>query len=237
YDIVSAESATGTELHGNDIAPNTVGDPLYATASGTSMATPATAGRGALVLQAYRQKYGSDPSGASGVSGFRAPAYALLRAALMNTATTDLYEARWVTTIGGVSQDLYEVRNVGPGDPYVGPEAEGAGKLNVVRAVSALRDGAVVYSTASGSGATLGTGHRDLQGAWEAGVVAAGGAEPQSFVVHAAPAGGPLTATFSFVAGHPSDTTSAIVVAKGAWSMKLPGRTKVGRGGDATVTF
>src|SRR5262249_789113 len=107
YDIVSVESATGTELHGNDLAPNTIADPLYPTASGTWMATAATSGSAALVLQAYRQRYGSDPSGSSGVTGFRAPAYALLRAALMNTATTDLYEARWVTTLGGVSQDLY----------------------------------------------------------------------------------------------------------------------------------
>ncbi len=101
--------------------------------------------------------YGSDPSGGSGVSGFRAPSYVLLRAALMSTASTDLYEARWVSTIAGVSQDLYELRNVGPADPFVGPEAEGAGKLNLARAVSALRDGAVVYSTASGSGDSLGT--------------------------------------------------------------------------------
>jgi subtilisin family serine protease len=153
YDIVSAESSTGTELHANDVAPNTAGDPLYATASGTSMAAPATSGSAAVLLQAYRQKYGADPSGGSAVSGLRAPTYVLLRAALMNTATTDLYESRWVATVLGVSADLYEVRNVGPADPYVGPAAEGAGKLNVGRAVSAPRDGAVIYSAASGSAA------------------------------------------------------------------------------------
>jgi subtilisin family serine protease len=112
YDIVSAESANGAEIHLNDLAPNTTDDPLYATASGTSMAAPATSGSAAVLLQAYRKAYNADPSGASGLSGLRAPGYVLLRAALMNTATTDLYESRWVLTASGASQDLYEVRNV-----------------------------------------------------------------------------------------------------------------------------
>src|SRR5207249_3076092 len=67
YDIVSAEAVQGSEIHANDLAPNTVGDPLYATASGTSMAAPATSGSAAVLLQAYRQAYGSDPSGGSGL--------------------------------------------------------------------------------------------------------------------------------------------------------------------------
>ena len=71
------------------------------------------------------------------------------------------------------SLTLYEVRN-GAADPYVGPLAEGAGKLHVGRAIAALRDGVVVYSAASGSGADAGTGPRDLQGSWQVGAVAAG---------------------------------------------------------------
>ena len=236
YDIVSAESATGAGIHGNDFAPNTREDPLYATASGTSMAAPATSGSAALLLQAYRAAYNSAPSGASGVSGLRAPAYVLLRAAVMNSATTDLYESRWVLTAAeGASQNLYEVRNVGPADPYVGPSAEGAGKLNVPRALAALRDGAVIYSAAGSD--TRGTGHRDFQGTWQIGAIQAGGTESQRFVLHAAPGAGPLTASFSFVAGHPSDSASAIAPAKKSWTFSLPGKTKVARGGDATVTF
>ena len=42
--------------------------------AGTSMAAPAAAGSAALVLEAYRQRYGSDPAGASGVDGLTAPA-------------------------------------------------------------------------------------------------------------------------------------------------------------------
>jgi subtilisin family serine protease len=237
YDIVSAEAASGALVHANDVAPNTVGDPLYATVSGTSMAAPATSGSAAVLLQAYRLAYGGDPSGGSGLSGLRAPAYVLLRAALMNTATTDLYESRWVVTAFGTSTDLYEVRNVGPGDPYVGPTGEGAGKLNLGRAVSALRDGAVIYSTASGSGADAGTGHRDFQGTWQVGAIQAGATQTQRFVLHAAPGAGPLSATFSFSSGHPSDSASPIVLAKKSWSVTLPGKTKIARGGDAIVTF
>jgi subtilisin family serine protease len=237
YDIVSAEASTGSELHGNDVAPNTVGDPLYATASGTSLAASATSGSAAVLLQAYRKAYGADPSGSSGISGLAAPAYVLLRAALMNTATTDLYESRWVVTALGVSATFYEVRNVGPGDPFVGPSGEGAGKLALGRAVSALRDGAVIYSTASGSGDDAGSGHRDFQGTWQIGAVQAGSEQSQRFVLHAAPGAGPLTATFSFVPGHPSDSASAIVQGKGAWSVRLPGKTKLGRGGESIVTF
>ena len=235
YDIVSAESATGAGIHINDLAPNTMLDPLYATASGTSMAAPATSGSAALLLQAYRAAYNSAPSGSSGVSGLRAPAYVLLRAALMNTATTDLYESRWVLTAEGASQNLYELRNVGPADPYVGPSAEGAGKLNVPRALAALRDGAVIYSAAGPD--TSGTGHRDFQGTWQIGAIQAGGSQSQRFVLHAAPNAGPLTASFSFVAGHPSDSASAIAPARKSWTVSLPGKTKVARGGDAIVTF
>src|ERR687888_1622257 len=61
YDIVSAEAASGSEIKTVDVAPNTVNDPLYATASGTSMAAPATSGSAAVLLQAYRNTYGTDP--------------------------------------------------------------------------------------------------------------------------------------------------------------------------------
>ena len=110
----------------------------------------------------------------------------------MNTAGSSQYEARWILTVApgsaiacppspvpllldpcsfllpfaGLAGNnvLYEVRN-GASDPFVGPLGEGAGKLNVPRALAALRDGVVVYSAASGSGEDAGTGPRDLQGA------------------------------------------------------------------------
>jgi subtilisin family serine protease len=266
YAIVSAQSATGTALAGNDLNKGTRADPLYATASGTSMAAPAAAGSAALVLEAYRDEHGTDPAGASGVSGLTAPAHALLRAALMNTATTDLYESRWILTTDATtrvdcpaevldvidpnlclfadqiaaavadslgSATLYEVRN-GAADPFVGPLAEGAGKLNVGRASAALRDGIVVYSAASGSGADTGTGPRDFQGTWQVGAIAAGTSQEQRFVVHAAPGTPASSVSFAFEPGQPSDGSTAI---PGSWTIGLPGATSVPSGGDAIVTF
>ena len=264
YNIVSAQSATGTAIASNDINIGTRADPLYATATGTSMATPATAGSAALVLDAYRQAYaGQSPSGASGVTGLRAPSYVLLRAALMNSAGADLFESRWILTTdastrlecppdlaplipfcefatliadavadGLGSLTLYEVRN-GAADPYVGPLAEGAGKLNVQRAIAALRDGVVVYSTASGSGPDAGTGHRDFQGTWQVGTLAAGSTRSQPFVLHAAPGAPAATVSFVFAQGHPSDGSSAL---PSSW-VALPGSVSVPSGGDAFANF
>jgi hypothetical protein len=259
YYIVSAQSATGASIASQDINPNTRTDPLYATASGTSMATPATAGSAALVLQAYRDRYGTGPSGASGSAGLsRAPAYALVRAALMNSAGVDLLESRLTSKTDLASLDcispldiipfaclfidafssagratVYEVRN-GPDDPYVGPLGEGAGKVQVAAAIAALRDGVVIYSAAS-SGADAGTGPRDLQGSWQIGAVEAGTNASQTFVVHAAPGAGKQRLSFALAGGNPSDGSRAIPTAgDGAWSISLPARVDVGAGGDVT---
>jgi len=258
YNIVSAQAATGAALAQNDLNRGTRGDPLYATATGTSMATPATAGSAALLLQAYRDRHGASPSGGSGLSGLSAPAYALVRAALMNTAGASQYESRWilstdldtvltcpaqpdplliefcsiVSQFGAIfgNQVLYQARN-GAADPYVGPLGEGAGKLSVVRALSALRDGVVVYSAASGSGPDAGTGPRDFQGSWQIGAIQAGMTQTQSFVLHAAP-GVSASARFDFAAGTPSDGSTALPA---SW-VKLPGGTTAVRAGrDAVV--
>lgn len=263
YNIVSAQSATGSALAANDQNVNTRTDPLYATASGTSMAAPATAGSAALVLDAYRQRHGGDPAGMSGLSGLATPTHALLRAALMNTAGPDLFEARWIFTsgLGGLlgcppeldpisfglcdfveligsaigSSTVYEVRN-GPSDPFVGSLAEGAGKVNVGRAIAALRDGVVVYSVASGSGDAAGTGPRDLQGTWQIGAVAAGASVAQRFVVSAAPEAGPATVAFAFDPGQPSDSARSIpTTGADAWTVELPSPLTMAPGGDAFV--
>jgi len=262
YYIVSAESATGTGIKSQDINLNTQLDPLYATASGTSMAAPAASGSAALVLDAYLNAYGTAPSGASGTTALaKAPAYALVRAAMMNTAGGDLLEARltsksdlaflpkcdldptlvpFVCDFVNVFNQagyatVYEVRN-GPDDPYVGPLGEGAGKVRINQAVQALRNGVVIYSAGSGTGASAGTGPRDFQGTWQIGAVTAGTAQSQKFVVHGAPGSGKVKVTFGFSGGHPSDGSRAIPTSgAGAWSIQLPGTTSVS--GDAIVTF
>jgi subtilisin family serine protease len=271
YNVVSAQASMGTALAANDINRNTLADPLYATATGTSMAAPAAAGSAALLLDAYRRAYGgADPRGASGVSGLTAPTYALLRAALMNSAGANLFESRWIlTTAAEMKLDcpqtpdplfptfcgfgksftdlladafgsftLYEVRN-GSADQYVGPLAEGAGKLRLAGAIAALRNGLVIYSAASGTGATAGTGHRDLQGSWQVGAIPPGSTQAQRFVLRTAPAAGPVDVTFSFEPGQPSDGSTAIPagVGPGAWAVRLPGTTRVGRNRSTIVQF
>jgi hypothetical protein len=184
---------------------------------------------------------------------------------LMNSAGGDLFESRWILTIlegglpdcppdldpagfgicdfidalGGLvgATTVYEVRNDAD-DPFVGPLAEGAGKINVGRAIAALRDGVVIYSTASGSGDATGTGPRDMQGSWQIGPVAAGSTIEQSFVIHSAPGAAQAKLTFSFSAGHPSDGSQAIPTSgPGGWSVTLPKPTTVKPGHDAVVTM
>ena len=265
YYIVSTQAATGAAVASQDINLGTRADPLYATLSGTSMAAPAATGSAALLLQAYRDANGGSlPSGASGTSALaRAPAYALVRAALMNTAGADLLEARLTSKtdlaslpycdpsvvqvpfacdfINIISQSgeatIYEVRN-GPADPYVGPLGEGAGKVRINQAVQALRGGVVIYSAGSGTGADAGTGPRDFQGTWQIGAVTAGTTQSQRFVVHGAPGIAKVKVGFGFSGGHPSDGSRAIPTSgTGAWSIQLPATTSVNAGGDAIVTF
>jgi uncharacterized repeat protein (TIGR01451 family) len=231
YNIVSAQSP-GSQVAANDLNPGTRDDALYATATGTSMAAPAAAGSAALVLQAYRDAYplAPEPTGESGLAGFPAPAYALFRAALMNTAVTDLYEARWIVPIGPAEFIGFEVRNRAA-DPFVGPFGEGAGRLDIGAAIAALRDGIVAYSAASGVGDDRGTGPRDFQGSWQIGAVTAGSTVTQRFVLHAAPSAAAASATFAWQAGNPSDASSAMPA---SW-VTLPPGASLAAGGAAIV--
>lgn len=265
YDIVSAQASAGLQLAGNDQVIGTRTDPLYATATGTSMAAPAAAGSAALVLDAYRQRYAADPTASTGTAGVTAGRATLLRAAMMNGAAGDLYESRWILTVlqgslpacppelsaatfgicdfpaavGSITDGtaVYEVRN-GASDPYVGPLAEGAGKVRIASAIAALRDGIVIYSAASGSGESAGTGPRDLQGSWQVGPITAGTTIEQQFVLHSAPGAAQAKVTFTFVPGQPSDGSLAIpTTGTGAWTVTLPKMTTARSGTDTIVTM
>ena len=143
----------------------------------------------------------------------------------------DLIGAAIADSMGSLT--LYEVRN-GATDPQVGPLAEGAGKLNIGRAIAAIRSGHVIYSAASGTGADAGTGPRDLQGSWQVGSIGAGATNSQRFIVHAAPGLPKTSVSFTFDGGAPSDGSRAI---PSSWSVALPGSTSVPAGGEAVVTF
>ena len=112
------------------------------------------------------------------------------------------------------------------------PVAEGAGKLDVPRALAALRDGVVGYSAASGTGVDAGTGPRDLQGSWQVGAVRAGTTVTQRFVFHAAP-GVSATVSLALEPGNPSDGSRAIPA---TWKTKLAGG-RIPTGGDRITTL
>ncbi|MDQ3493236.1 MAG: S8 family serine peptidase [Chloroflexota bacterium] len=269
YNIVSAQSSHGLALAQNDLNIGTRDDPLYATATGTSMASPATAGAAALLLDGYRDRHGRLPQGPSGLPGVKARSYVLVRAALMNTATPALHESRWILSAdSGTAGDaadcpvtpdpllpivcdfadiltggflgslvLQDVRN-GPADPFVGPLAEGAGRIRPATALRALRDGVVIYRAAHRATAATAPRDQELQGSWHAGALTPGIAESDPFVLKAAPGSAATQATFRFEPGQPSDSTSAVPTSgAGAWSVRLPGPTVVAAGGSAGVTF
>jgi subtilisin family serine protease len=222
--IVSAQAVSGGALATADFSPNTINDPLYATATGTSASAPAVSGSVALLLNAYEQAHGGKPSGKSGVRGLTAPAYTLVRAALMNTAFSGLYDARWIITSPGIGSATGSDARNRLADPFVGPFAAGAGKIDVVAATTALRDGVVMYTAASIGAVEPGTGHRDFQGSWQIGPIAAGARRIQRFVLDVAPGAGTKTVTFSFEPGNPSDVSTAIPLAPqpNAWTVTLP---------------
>ena len=72
-----------------------------------------------------------------------------------------------------------------------------------------------------------------LPGSWQIGAVNTGTTVSQRFVVHAAPGAPGVSATFSYEAGHPSDSSSALPA---SW-VTVPGTTAIAAGGgDAVVT-
>jgi subtilisin family serine protease len=267
YNIVSAQGSQGAAIAANDLNPGTRLDRWYATATGTSMASPATAGAAALLLDGYLDEHGALPRGPSDVAGVKARSYVLLRAALMNTAAPSLHESRWILTtaeddpfgdcpptgdpilpllcgfadqfVDALAGDLIlqGPRNRGD-DRFVGPLGEGAGKIRPALALEALRDGVVMYRRAADHRRATGPANLAFQGTWSVGIIAPAEPKEERFILRNAPGTPNTRATFRFVPGQPSDSTSSIPVSGPvAWSIDLPGRTTVPGGGSAEVAL
>ncbi len=103
-------------------------------------------------------------------------------------------------------------------------------------ALAALRDGVVVYSAASGSGAGRGHGPARPPGKLADRRDTAGATHTQSFVVHAAPGAPRTQVRFSFVPGEPVGREPGDHRRQDAWSVELPSsRQRVAPGRDAVV--
>ena len=198
YNIVSAQAATGVGARPERPEPRDPRRPAVRDRDGDVDGRARDRGQRrappAGVPRPARRRF---PAGVLGLAGLTRPSYALVRAALMNTAGSGQHEARWILSTDlatrsstarpsstrcsstSAASPRRSARSsatrsstrceTAPPIPTSGRSARAPGKLNVGRALTALRDGVVVYSAASGSGQDAGTGPKDLQGSWQIG--------------------------------------------------------------------
>ena len=206
--------------------------------------------------EAYRERHGAMPSGASGLAGLARPRTRSLRAALMNTAGGDLFEARWILSTDARDRCRLpararsrclrrlqlrrrtSARSLGRPPPLRGPQRRRRSvrrparrgrraRSTLGRALAALRDGVVVYSAASGAAPTRAPGRATSRAAGRS------GRSPPARSRRRASSSTPRRARratqvrFAFVAGNPSDGSQAIV---------RPARRLVGHPARATST-
>ncbi len=187
----------------------------YASFSGTSMASPHAAGSAALLVDAYRQRFG-----AAGPFGNRPPFW-VVAAALGNTAGSAATRPSFgATSLGkrvsyaGVGADgLFQLfgadssrENQKEGAIPVGSLVEGAGRVNIPAAWSALTQGVLIHTVASNPASPA---FYDLQASIQGNTV-----KPQeslSRTLHLRPATShPYVVTFSAASGVPSVNARAI---------------------------
>lgn len=187
----------------------------YASFSGTSMASPHAAGAAALLVDAYRQRFGT-----KGPFGNRPPFW-VIAAALGNTAgTTAARPAFGAASPGkrvsyaGVGPDaLFQLfgsdasrENRQKAAIPVGSLVEGAGRVNIPAAWSALTEGVLIHTIASVAGAPT---FYDLQASIQGNTVKP--RESLTRTLHLRPATGHLyELTLAAASGVPSVNAKAI---------------------------
>jgi subtilisin family serine protease len=207
----------------------------YASFSGTSMAAPHAAGGATLLVDGYRQRFGT-----SGAFGGRPPSW-LVAAALANTAGIPtsrpsyaggrLAKVSYATGTDGLLL-MYAENNARENRlkplPPVGPLVEGAGRINLPEALKALTGGVVIYT----DGSKTAPAPYELQPHFAGGTAKPGGDVARRLVIHPA-----TNAAFSvsFRAAAGTASINAKTIAPSWWTLPPDVSTSGGRDAAADV--
>jgi subtilisin family serine protease len=206
----------------------------YASFSGTSMASPHATGSAALLVDGYRRSFGT-----AGRFGNRPPFW-LVAAAISNTAGAPaprpaflggtLSKVSYATGLGGLLQLYGEAGSREDGLKTlaaVGPLVEGAGRVNLPAALSALTQGVRLYTAGSPASAAW----YELQPSFQAGTAKRLDSVTRTLRIDPA-TGHPYAVSFRAASGAPS--LNARTIPASWWT--LPPATSVAGGKAGSVS-